>query len=77
MGISAAAGEASPRALIGHPMGTKKSPANANAPARITLQLSAALPNCGRTAGNHSSRISLEIRYDRVYEPYGKSDTFP
>jgi putative transposase len=28
------------------------------------------MPNCGRTAGNHSSRISLEIRYDRVYEPY-------
>jgi pimeloyl-ACP methyl ester carboxylesterase len=28
------------------------------------------MPNCGRTAGNHGSRISLEIRYDRVYEPY-------
>jgi hypothetical protein len=33
--------------------------------------LSAALPGARREAQVHRFRISLEIRYDRVYEPYG------
>ena len=32
------------------------------------------MPSCGRNAGGHGFRISLEIRYDRVYEPYALGD---
>jgi hypothetical protein len=32
--------------------------------------LSAALPSCGRNARGHWFRISLQTRYDRIYEPY-------
>ncbi len=28
------------------------------------------MQSCGRSAGGHEFRISLEIRYDRIYEPY-------
>jgi len=63
-------GEGRALALNSHPEGTEKS-LESSRPRSNRARLSAALPNCGRTVGNHSSRVSLEIRYDRVYEPYG------
>ncbi len=36
-----------------------------------SLSAAAAIQTCGRNAGGQGFRISLEIRYDRVYEPYG------
>src|SRR5712691_4180154 len=59
-------------AVIGHPERTENSLANVHAPARIARLLYAAMPNGGRHAADHRSRISLEIRHDRVYEPYAQ-----
>jgi hypothetical protein len=53
-------------AVIGHPEGTEN-----HSPARIALVRPRAMGSCGRNAGGQGFRIFLEIRYDRVYEPYG------
>jgi hypothetical protein len=34
------------------------------------------MPSCGRNAGGHRCKIALEIRGDRVYEPYGPDTPF-
>ncbi len=74
-------GEGDSLAVIGHPEGTKKSLANAHAPARITGERSRARPNrslrpplfnvAAEMPQATGSKISLETRHDRIYEPYG------
>jgi hypothetical protein len=55
----------------GHPEGSEQSPANALAPAGITLRCPPRSKLAAEMPGGQGFRISLEIRYDRVYEPYG------
>jgi hypothetical protein len=49
----------------------RKYRANAHAPARITLSSSAPCNVAAEMPEATGSRISLEIRHDRVYEPEG------
>jgi transposase InsO family protein len=67
------AGEGDPRSSPATQRTLRNYRANAHAPARITLFVRA-MQRCRRNAGGHGSRISLEIRHDRVYEPHELGD---